>query len=306
MKRYLFGALAILASSPVAAHAQSPLSFPPPVPAEPAQSANAIYLYPGKVPGSEQARESERWEHFLGQRIVRNVVRPTITPVLPEKDRATGEAVLIAPGGGYLFLSIDKEGLEAARWLADHGIAAFVLKYRLDETPTDPAAFAEVTAARFGAAMSGGTPPTREWPFALADAQAAMRLIRARAGEWGIDPAHVGYLGFSAGARTGLRLVMAGEPGTRPAFAALIYGPQEKVAVPADAPPLFSALAADDPIYGGGGFGLIQAWRKAGRPVEFHYYEKGGHGFGMKEQGTTSDDWKDELLHWIRTPHSGF
>jgi len=85
----------------------------------------------------------------------------------------------------------------------------------------------------------------------------------------------------------------------RPAFIGIIYGPLAPVAVSADAPPLFVALAADDPFFGNGGFGLIESWRAAHRPVEFHLYEQGGHGFGMYQKETTSTGWFDAFARWL-------
>jgi acetyl esterase/lipase len=85
----------------------------------------------------------------------------------------------------------------------------------------------------------------------------------------------------------------------KPAFIGDIYGPLAAVTVPADAPPLFIALAADDPLFGNGGFGLIDSWRAAKRPVEFHLFEQGGHGFGMYRKTTTSTGWFDAFSRWL-------
>jgi len=260
----------------------------------------AISLYPDGVPGSEQAPQRESWLNFYGQRVVHNVVQPTLTPVLPDAARATGAAVIIAPGGAFMMLSIDSEGYAVARWLADHGIAAFVLKYRLDPTPDDPAAFSKALMARMSGAARPGNDAELKQTQALADAQQAVRLVRQRAAEWGVDPARIGLLGFSAGAITALNVVLAGEPDSRPAFVAPIYGPTNSVTVPVNAPPLFVAMASDDPLFGNKGFGLVEAWTRARRPAELHVYEKGGHGFGMNHKGTTSDGWIDDFYRWLQ------
>jgi acetyl esterase/lipase len=147
-------------------------------------------------------------------------------------------------------------------------------------------------------------PPTGEGAFArlapqLADARAAFALVRKRASEWHVDPSRVGMVGFSAGAMLTLATALA-DHDTKPAFIAAIYGPMTAMNIPADAPPLFDALASDDPIFGSGGFGLIESWRASKRPVEFHLYEQGGHGFGMYPKETTSTGWFDTFLAWMR------
>jgi len=111
-------------------------------------------------------------------------------------------------------------------------------------------------------------------------------------------PAKIGMVGFSAGAMLTLTTELSGGD-AKPAFIGIIYGPLSAVEVPADAPPMFVALAADDPFSGGGDFGLINSWRAAKKPVEFHLFEQGGHGFGMYQKPTTSTGWFDELTRWL-------
>ena len=188
--------------------------------------------------------------------------------------------------------SMEAEAMKPARWFADHGIAAFVLKYRLDPTPASMDAFKQAALARFAAAAAAGARGGADIPApaaALADAQAAMRLVRTRAGEWGIDPHRVAYLGFSAGAIIGVDLAKAGVPGTAPDLLAAIYPSIAPTIVAADSPPLFVAVASDDELFGKQGYGLPESWRRAERPVELHVYEHGGHGFGFDgKPGTTS------------------
>jgi acetyl esterase/lipase len=105
-------------------------------------------------------------------------------------------------------------------------------------------------------------------------------------------------VGFSAGAMLTLATTLDGQD-AKPAFIGTIYGPMAPVTAPADAPPLFVALAADDPLFGHGGYGLIDSWRAAKRPVEFHFFEQGGHGFGMYPKTTTSTGWFDEFARWM-------
>jgi len=132
----------------------------------------------------------------------------------------------------------------------------------------------------------------------IADARAAFALIRRRAAEWHVDPDRIGMVGFSAGAGLTMATTLKGED-AKPAFIGIIYGSLAPVTVPADAPPLFVALAADDPLFGNSGYGLIDSWRAAKRPAEFHLFEQGGHGFGMYPKETTSTGWFDEFVRWI-------
>lgn len=268
-----------------------------PTPAEP----NAIPLYSGVAPGSETSKQVEVWDEIMGERIARNVTRPTLTPVLPAPGKANGSAVIVAPGGAFMMISMDNEGYPVARALADQGIAAFVLKYRLDATPEDEKEFQAAADARLAGAAKAGAdkvPPIHQ-PLATQDGLAALALVRARAREWNVDPNRVGMIGFSAGAMTVLQVTLAGDPVRRPDFVALIYGPMTPVKLPAKVPPAFIALAADDPLFGNSGFGIVESWKKAGAPVELHYYEKGSHGFGMRRLNTTSDLWIAQFEAWL-------
>ncbi|WP_395652207.1 alpha/beta hydrolase [Brevundimonas sp.] len=268
--------------------------------------ATAIKLYPaGSTPAGPAP---ETWAHIQGQagpgitldmHIVRNVSEPTVTPFLPDPAKATGAAVVVAPGGAFLSLTMDAEGEDVARWFADHGIAAFVLKYRLNPTPENDGAFLGMMSERMGAAIQAGDARDVNEPRAAEDGARALTLIRERAAEWGIDPERVGFIGFSAGAMTGLQTVMAASPQDQPAFLAYVYGPMLAVQPPAGAPPLFVAIALDDPLFGRQGFGLVDAWRTAGAAVELHAFERGGHGFGMGVAGTTTASVMDDLLSWL-------
>jgi acetyl esterase/lipase len=262
--------------------------------ATPAQP-DAIVLGTGTLPG---AAAPEAWHSQYGSIFARNVTVATLTPVLPDPAKATGTAVIVAPGGGFRTLSMQNEGWDVARALAAKGVAAFVLKYRLNQTPQDLATFARPAPQ--------GAPPPRPSPAAMmaglapqiADARAAFAMVRQRAGEWHVDPARIGMVGFSAGAMLTMATTVAGQD-ARPAFIGNIYGPLAAMTVPVDAPPMFVALAADDPLFGNGGFGLIDSWRAAGRPVEFHLFEQGGHGFGMYPKTTTSTGWFDAFTRWM-------
>lgn len=297
-------ALAFLGSaSSGAGVAQSPGRLPMENMERPAEPT-AIPLYSGIAPGSENARYPEVWTMAFGkEQWVRNVTRPTLTPFLPAKDKATGTAVLVVPGGGFQFISISNEGWPIAQWLADRGIAAFVLKYRVEQTDESAAGFAKAMAARFEAPRTAGPLPAAmlaTLDLARADAQTALRMIHGNAAEWNINPDKIGMLGFSAGAMTTLATALTDDPTARPAFIAPIYGSMLAVTPPASPPPMFAAIAADDPLFTGQGFGLIESWQKADGSAELHYYSAGGHGFGAQQKGTTSDLWFDQLMAWMK------
>ena len=269
-----------------------------PIPAQP----DAIQLGTGPLPG---ATAPETWHSQYGSKFARNVTVATLRPFLPAPSKATGAAVIVAPGGGFRTLSMENEGWNVARALADRGVAAFVLKYRLNQTPADLEEFARPPAPRPRPAPGGAPPAPRPSPGdmasriapQIADADAAFALVRANAKKWHIDPDRIGMIGFSAGAALTMATTLNNRDAT-PAFIGNIYGPLIAVDVPPDAPPLFAAVAADDPLFSFN-VGLIENWRKAHRPVEFHYYEQGGHGFGMYPKETTSTGWFDAWVKWL-------
>jgi len=262
-------------------------------PAEP----NAIPLNTGGVEGQTA---TESWYKQWGDPFVRNVSHATLTPFLPARDKANGAAVIIAPGGAFRILSMGNEGWEVAKALNERGVAAFVLKYRLIPTAPDWAEFDKGNPLRAPSPTSAGAAAATRSPVALPleDATAAFRLVRARAKEWNVDPNRIGMIGFSAGAGTTMAATLQSTK-NKPAFIAPIYGSQAAVEVPPDAPPMFVALAADDPIFAKNDYGLISAWKQAGRPVEFHLYQNGGHGFGLGNPGKTSTGWFPQFMLWL-------
>ncbi len=293
-------ALSLLTASSANAQMPGMTMETAPRPAEP----NAIPLYKGVAPGSEGATQQEVWTKAMGREFwVRNITVPTLTPFLPKKGKGNGAAVLVIPGGGFQFVSINNEGWPVAQALADRGIAAFVLKYRVEKTPDATSEFAKEMAARFAAPPARPDTTNRQFeaPVAMAraDAQTALRMIRGNAAKWGVDTKRVGMVGFSAGAMTTLATVLADDPTARPDFIAPIYGMMYAVTPPANPQPMFAALAKDDQLFYMQGFGLIESWKKAGGSVEFHYYQGGGHGFGAQKKGTTSDLWFDQFVAWM-------
>lgn len=280
----------------IAALAQA--QMPTPVPATAPAQPGALPLYPQKPDTSS----SEQWMRVAGDYLVRNVTRPTLTPVLPT-GHTTGAAVVVAPGGAFMMLSMEHEGWAVAHALAARGVAAFVLKYRLNATPADHQAFLKYANDRMGhAAHLGPNDPMPDVsePRATDDALAAIHLVRSKAKEWGVDASRVGLMGFSAGAMTALNAGLASNVADRPTFIAPIYPPMLARQVPADAPALFVAIALDDELFGAQGFALIDSWHRANRPVELHAYEHGGHGFGLGKPGTTSTLVLEEFVAWLR------
>jgi acetyl esterase/lipase len=285
---HCFAAALIALASAQPAMAQDDKMKPIAIPAQP----SAIPLKTGALPG---ATAKESWHSQYGSMFARNVTEATLTPFLPVPAKATGAAVIVAPGGGFRTLSMQNEGWDVAKALADRGIAAFVLKYRLNQTPASLEEFSRPAPQRprtsFSERMATLGPQ-------IADASAAFALVRARSGEWKVDPKRIGMVGFSAGAMLTMATTLSGGD-AKPAFIGDIYGPLEAVTVPAEAPPLFAALAADDPLFAGRGMGLIDSWVAAKKPVEFHLYGQGGHGFGMYPKETTSTGWFDAFYRWI-------
>jgi acetyl esterase/lipase len=288
-------AAACAGAAPVLAQANDKMT-PIAIPDQP----RAIDIGTGPLP---DATAQESWHTQYGSRFARNVTVATITPFLPDPAKASGAAAVVAPGGGFRTLSMENEGWNVARALAARGVAAFVLKYRLNQTPADMPGFERSMAEMFSSTAARPPRPDPQQMMArlapqIADSRAAFALIRRRAAEWKIDPDRIGMVGFSAGAMLTIATALAGEE-AKPAFIGNIYGPLAAVTVPADAPPLFVALAADDPFFANGGFGLLDSWRAAKKPAELHLYEQGGHGFGMYPKETTSTGWFNAFVSWL-------
>lgn len=295
IRKLLFGALLTWSAAVAAAPAPGswvngvlPVERPPVVP--------SIDL-PVSLKRANPAREA--WaQQTPDQRLVYNVSQPQILPwpsALPQD--AVAPAVLLIPGGGYQFLAMDNEGFDVARRLDRQGVRVFIVKYRTLPLPDSFAGFKAALAALF---QEGVRPAEDNRPYAVADTQAAIRMVRQRAAEWHVDPAKVGILGFSAGAMTVLATTQANAADARPDFVGMIYGPTQSVDLPANLPPLFAAIAADDRFFKSQDLSLIHAWRQSGSKVEFHLYSGGGHGFASQPNGTTSDAWFDQFALWMK------
>ena len=253
-------------------------------------SAQTLNIWPGVAPGSETWTQTERVvkDTPLGT-VVFNVVTPTLTAYLPPPGKAPGAAVIIAPGGAFVALAIDLEANDVARWLRDKGIAAFVLKYRIPE--------------KKGEGIPAGLNMDEAGKYGIADGIQAIKVVRQHAREWNIAPGKVGFLGFSAGAMVAAATLLQSDAAARPDFAAPIYGGPFGVMppIPAGLPPIFMAWAQDDPVALKAVVRFYDALLSAGNKPEAHIFATGGHGFGMKKQGATSDHWIDEFFYWLET-----
>jgi acetyl esterase/lipase len=273
-------------------------------------------IWQGTPPGSENWTWHEQSENRGGNRMVRNVVTPTLTIYRPAPGKSNGASVIIAPGGAFRFLMVDYEGVDMARWLTQHGVTAFVLKYRLMHTPEDRAEMStylqnlDKALARRDTRSENPPVYNDETKAAIAiaeeDGRQAIRYVRAHAAEWSLDPHRIGIAGFSAGGSVVMGPVMQHDAASRPDFAAPIY-PAYRTAtpVPDDAPPLFMVIADDDKLISPNSIAhLYMAWHSAGKPAELHIFRRGNHGFGMKKQNRPSDKWIDLFYAWM--DDSGF
>jgi endo-1,4-beta-xylanase len=257
------------------------------------EGSKEILLWPNGAPGSEGKTGPEKVRIAEGgDHVISNIHNPSITPYLPDPQKASGAAVIIAPGGGHSELWIDHEGYNPAKWFQQKGIAAFVLKYRL----------ARDTNSTY-------TVDGEE----LADIQRAIRLVRSRAKEWGIDTAKIGVMGFSAGgelaglaamrfdsAKTGTDLI--DQQSSRPNFQALIYpGNSKRLEVAHNAPPLFIVGGFKDRQDIAEGVAKVYLkYKQAGVSAELHIYANVGHGFGIRttNKGAVTG-WPDRFTEWL-------
>lgn len=265
-----------------------------------------ISLWDGKAPGSESATHREQQTKLPGGNEVftRNVVEPTLSVYLPAPETATGTGIVIAPGGGFRMLSMENEGHALARWLRDRGIAAFVLKYRLVETPRDDILFYQALKAAGERISRGDVAATldEEGKLGIVDGLRAMELVFKNADRWEIDKTRIGILGFSAGASVAGHAALSVPPEYQPRFVASIYGApfSEYPKIDASMPPVFLAHSSNDaPFLLKSINAFYIALRRAGHHPERHIYRDGGHGYGMKKQGTSSDHWIDDFYNWL-------
>ena len=267
-----------------------------------AAAQDAIPLYPGTPPGSEPANypEKEYFSKLWNTQVVTNVTKPTLTIYKPAPGTANGTGIIVAPGGGWMALSITSEGIDVAKYLAAKGVTAFVLKYRLAHTGED-------ATQEFGALIADrqkfNETVRKVIPLSIADGIAAVAFVRKHATEFGVSPDRVGIIGFSAGGGVTAGVAFQYTPESRPAFVAPIYagaGRLKDAVVPADAPPMFIAAATDDSLgLAPDSIALYEKWTSAKKSVELHMYAKGGHGFGMHKNNLPTDHWIDRFADWL-------
>ncbi|HEX7874673.1 MAG TPA: alpha/beta hydrolase [Sphingobium sp.] len=312
----LIAATLVLSVPPAAAQAETASATQAPI-----RTLPPVKIWPGGVravagwPGYDHGPVTETLS--ADGDTVTNVSDPTFQPFLPAPGRASGTAVIIAPGGGFRQLSIRKEGTELAQWLAARGVAAFVLKYRIAPITGEMRAFQK---------MLWGLPRGLPGKAAVVDGLEALRLIRAQAKSYGIRVDRIGVIGFSAGGHVAGMMAVDPDASARPDFAGLIYGMPyegELVALPAPflpqgfaaleapltapprtpapgrLPPLFMAMAQDDRAAEIGFRAFYDRLYDAGYRPELHLYQRGGHGFGMRPQGSTSDRFADQFFDWM-------
>jgi endo-1,4-beta-xylanase len=258
------------------------------------QANKELLLWPNGAPGSEGKTSGERQRIAeTGDHVITNINFPSITIYLPSNVKNTGAAIIIAPGGGHRELWIDHEGYNEAKWFSDHGVAAFVLKYRLSKQDS-----------------SNYTVDDNEVP----DMQRAIRIVKSRAKEWGIDTSRVGVMGFSAGGEVAGLSAMRFDGGkiestdpierqsSRPAFQALIYpGNSSRFTVSKNSPPAFIACGyGDRDDISRGMAELYLKFKEAGVLAELHIYSNAGHGFGMRTttKGAVAT-WYVRLEEWL-------
>jgi len=269
-----------------------------------------VALWPGQAPGEkgdigEEKDMTKPSDNVIaGKPVIRlgNVSKPTMTIYPAPKEKQTGAAVVVFPGGAYHILAWDLEGTEICEWLNSIGVTAVLVKYRVPRRAgLDKAA------------------------VALQDAQRAMGLVRSRAGELGIDPGRIGVIGFSAGGHlcAALAASAAGERtypmvddadklSCRPNFSMLIYPaylftkehpeePASDVAVTSNTPPAFITMTEDDPIGVENALRYWLALKQAKVPFELHVYPKGGHGYGLRRTANPLTEWPERAAEWMKS-----
>src|SRR5436190_9379367 len=261
-----------------------------------------IPLYDGPPPGSESWNwnEAENDNNSWQTKVVFNVTKPTLTVFVPEAGKANGTAVIIAPGGGFLALSINSEGLDVAKWLVQKGVTCFVLKYRLIHVlSNDP-------TAEFAAKMGKKDfedDVSKVMPLVIADGRNAIAYVRKHVAEYNLDANRIGIMGFSAGGTVASSTLFDYTKENRPDFAAPIYPffPSTMIgSVAKDAPPIFIVTATDDGLgLAPHSIDLYNKWLSTKHDAELHMYARGNHGFGMKKQNIPTDNWIERFYDWM-------
>ncbi len=263
--------------------------------APPWPDTTEVFLWPNGAPGSEGVTTPEVYAPPNARTPYGHLTQihnPSVYVFLPPKTKATGTAVLVCPGGGGNTLTVDHEGRDIAKWVNSVGIAAFVVKYRLSKTPGFPQYTLDTS---------------------IGDGERALRFLRSRAAEWGVDPHRIGIMGLSAGgtvaAYDGVRFD-AGKPdaadpvervSSRPDFEVLVYTGQldAPLTVPKDAPPLLLIGSSEDSVHALNALGIYKAYLDAKIPVEMHLYAAGAHGFALRPTDLPVGTWNQRFMDWL-------
>ena len=239
----------------------------------------------------------EYWEEY-DVNVITNVSVPRLVYYKPSPEKANGSAVIICPGGGFHGLNLEEEGSPVAEWLAENGVAAFILKYRL--IPTNDALMEhkeKVTAGILRKEQDSFL------PLATADGISAIDHLRNNASSFGIDKNKIGIIGFSAGGSVAMGTVFQASDNSMPNFAAPIYAyllPFNKMDIPDSSPPLFVCAASND-IYAPQAIDIYSRWLAKDISAEIHIYSTGGHGFGFRKEGSHINSWIERLGDWLTT-----
>jgi dienelactone hydrolase len=297
---------------------------------------SVIRLYEGPAPGSENWTQKEATIEYMSpfwhemNQVVLNVVDPTLTVFLPSPDMATGSAIIVCPGGGFSALSWDNEGPNVARWLAEHGIAAFVLKYRIAYSGGIPEEVNMIAMSTYGGqpmtpeveelmkknqeitrSMSGttetndstsGNPLARSLGNIISmagdDGRRAIEYVRANASEWNVNPDKIGMIGFSAGGMLTLNVAFNHTAQNKPDLIGVIYGAMGFKGVPDDPMPLFMAATQNEVL--GGAASLYADWCQAKLPAEIHSFTDARHGFGYRKNGDSVNTWIELFYNFMK------
>lgn len=242
-------------------------------------------------------KEKQYFSDVWNTTVVTNVIKPTMQVFRPKAENNTGTSVIICPGGGMYALSIESEGNMVAEWLAERGVTAFVLKYRL--VPTGEDATKEMISDGARVLIKAGN----LLPLGISDGLNAIQYVREKAEKYDLDPNKIGIMGFSAGGAVTMGATFNYDDFNKPNFVIPIYAWMDVIPmspVPADAPPIFVVCASDDPLnLAPASVDIYNAWLKAEKSAELHMFSKGGHGFGMRTQNLPSDKWIERLGEWM-------
>ncbi len=257
-----------------------------------------------KLPVSEKdetvdwaKKEKDYFSEVWQTQVVTNVSKPTMEVFKPTAENNSGAGVVICPGGGLYALSINSEGNDVAKWLAEKGVTAFVLKYRLVPTGEDGTADLNTDGARV--IIKAGN----LLPLSISDGLNAIEYVRTNADKYGIDSTKIGIMGFSAGGAVTMGVTYNYEEKNKPNFIVPVYAWMDILPMspaPKDAGPIFVVCATDDPLnLAPASVNLYNSWLNAGISAALHMYSKGGHGFGMRKQNLPSDQWIERFGEWL-------